>query len=101
MRDSARNGFLVVREVRRSQSPRSPYKTALTHPALPQAHFLELGGSDHATPTPTVGVGGELEIPAMRTESGMGLQILLPGGIEVRGLTSIDQVLALYRGCRS
>jgi len=76
-------------------------KTALTHPALPQAHFLELGGSDHATPTPTVGVGGELEIPAMRTESGMGLQILLPGGIEVRGLTSIDQVLALYRGCRS
>lgn len=36
-------------------------------------------------------------IPTVAT----GLQILLPGGIEVRGLTSVEQVLALYRGCHA
>ena len=76
-------------------------KTAPIRPALSPTHFLELGGSDHATPTPTVGLGMEMDIPPMRSESGMGLQILLPGGVEVRGLSSIDQVLALYRGSRS
>ena len=49
----------------------------------------------------TVGLGIEREKPQIQTDSGNGFQIVLPGGIEVRGLSSIDQVLALYRGCRA
>ena len=52
----------------------------------PKSHFLALPKPDNSLPNLTV-----------RVE----LQMLLPGGFEVRGLTSMDQVLALYQGCRS
>ena len=66
-----------------------------------QARFLALPGSDSYNSNPTVGMGIEPEKPQIQTESGTGFQIVLPGGIEVRGLSSIDQVLALYQGCRA
>jgi hypothetical protein len=63
--------------------------------------FLALAGSDTCHSNPTVGIGMEVDAPETLPAAATGLHILLPGGIEVRGLTSLDQVLALYRGCRS
>jgi hypothetical protein len=70
--------------------------------ALPsEARFLALPGSDTSHSNPTVGMGIELEKPQIPTDSRRGFQVILPGGVEVCGLSSIDQVLALYRGCRA
>jgi transposase-like protein len=73
------------------------------HPVpSPQARFLALSlGSDTSHSNTTVGMGIEPEKSKIQTDSDTGFQIVLPGGIEVRGLSSIDQILALYRGCRA
>jgi hypothetical protein len=68
----------------------------------PEPRFLALPArSEVSHSNITVGMEWEskagVPIPTVAT----GLQILLPGGIEVRGLTSVEQVLALYRGCRA
>jgi len=62
----------------------------------PQSRFLALPVQPEVShSSATVGIGNSSSIPTVVT----GIQLLLPGGIEVRGLTSVDQVLALYRGC--
>lgn len=66
-----------------------------------QARFLALAGPDTCNSNPTVGVELELEAPPLQPAVIMGFQVLLPGGIEVRGLASVEQVLTLYRGCRA
>jgi hypothetical protein len=66
-----------------------------------EARFLALAGPDTCNTNPTVGVELELEAPQMQPGAAPGFQVLLPGGIEVRGLASVEQVLALYRGCRA
>jgi len=66
-----------------------------------ETRFLALHRSDTCNSNPTVGMGvTESALPQSQLNAAIGLQLLLPGGIEVRGLTSIDQVLSLYRGCR-
>lgn len=67
----------------------------------PQSRFLALTGPDTCKSNPTVGIGIPLEGPREHLVAETGLQIFLPGGVEVRGLTSVDQILALYRGCRA
>jgi hypothetical protein len=66
-----------------------------------RARFLALKKSDTAVSIPTVGMELGIEIPPGTIPVSLGFQILLPGGVEVRGLTSVDQVLALYRGYRA
>jgi hypothetical protein len=66
-----------------------------------QTGFLMLPESDTCQSNPTVGIGIAEDCPQIPVRADAGLQIILPGGIEVRGLVSVEQVLALYRGCRS
>ena len=62
------------------------------------ARFLAL--AQPAICNSNLAVGVQVESPQIYLGDAIGLQIFLPGGIEVRGLTSVDQVVALYRGCR-
>ena len=64
----------------------------------PEPRFLALPvRSEVSHSNATVGIGDSSTTPTVVT----GIQLLLPGGIEVHGLTSVEQVLALYRGCRA
>jgi hypothetical protein len=64
-----------------------------------QARFLALPESESCPSNPTVGTGITEDLQ-VKLDAEIGLRLILPGGIEVRGLTSVEQILMLYRGCR-
>lgn len=92
MRHSSSDGVLVVQETSQTES-RGLCDFAWGRPA---------GGTvfSSSSPTPTVGLELDQNAPEAPFICGTGIEISLPGGIEVRGLTSIEQVVALYLGCR-
>lgn len=67
-----------------------------------EPRFLALsGGPASSQSNATVGMKSELNCSSPVPTVAMGMHCLLPGGIEVRGLSSVEQVIALYRGCRA